>query len=260
MLRFPHADLADVALGAGTQGVARARGAGAGLVLDDDAPDVRFCVDRRGVWMTVEAGGGIHVNGRPVRRMALLRPGDAIWIDGVEVQLATAAPRAAVELPAHVDASGDARIVLRAVCGEHHGRAFSLERPRLIGRVADADIRLDAPGVQDRHARVELVDDDIVLRDLGTPDGIHVNGHRVRDVHLRPGDQLCIAPGQRFVLEAPGEIERGRDGGVGNKGGIPDAAAPVRGARARGLRLPWLLLAALLVAAALAALLLFGAH
>jgi hypothetical protein len=43
----------------------------------------QFCVDRRGLWLQVASGGrGIHVNGRPVQRMALLRAGDTVYLDG----------------------------------------------------------------------------------------------------------------------------------------------------------------------------------
>ena len=48
----------------------------------------QFCMDDRGLWLQVGNGiRGIHVNGRPVRRMALLRAGDAVYVDGVEMVL-----------------------------------------------------------------------------------------------------------------------------------------------------------------------------
>ena len=47
---------------------------------------VRICVDRRGLWLQVPTGmRGVHVNGRPILRMALLRAGDSIYVDGVEL-------------------------------------------------------------------------------------------------------------------------------------------------------------------------------
>ena len=46
----------------------------------------QFCLDQRGLWLQVPNGArGIHVNGRPVRRMALLRGGDAVYVDSVEL-------------------------------------------------------------------------------------------------------------------------------------------------------------------------------
>ena len=90
-LRFPRHDQADLALGAGIHGLAR-RGDAIVAEPGDGAP-VQVCIDRRGVWMTLEQGAhAVHVNGRPVRRLAMLRAGDAIHLDGVLVQLLAARP------------------------------------------------------------------------------------------------------------------------------------------------------------------------
>ena len=43
----------------------------------------QICVDRRGLWLQVANGmRGVHINGRPVKRMAVLRPGDAVYVGG----------------------------------------------------------------------------------------------------------------------------------------------------------------------------------
>ena len=48
----------------------------------------QICVDRRGLWLQVANGmRGVHINGRPVKRMAVLRPGDAVYVEGVELLL-----------------------------------------------------------------------------------------------------------------------------------------------------------------------------
>lgn len=229
-----------------------------GPVANADAL-VRFCVDRRGVWLTVTPGAhGIHVNGRPVRRMAMLRVGDSIYIDGVEVLLLSARDPtlASAALHAQRDA-GDPRVVLRGVGGQYHGRSFTLDRPRLVGSAAEADIRIDDPAFAERHARLELLDDGrIQLRDLGSADGTMVNGRSLRDAVLASGDQLVFDAHHRFVVEAPvreGEalppVLADADGGNPR----PDSRL-----RASARRLPWIVLAAAILAAALCLLLLFG--
>ena len=61
----------ELPLGPGMHGIGRGGDDAIGLVIDPQAPLLRFCVDRRGVWLAVADGvRGIHVNGRPVRRMA----------------------------------------------------------------------------------------------------------------------------------------------------------------------------------------------
>lgn len=256
LLRFPGPPSTEHALGTGMHGIGRAPGApGLGLVDARQAP-VRICIDRRGAWLHVDEGsGGVHVNGRPVRRLALLRPGDTVFVDGVEVALAS--PRRPD--PALPPASGEAdpRVVLRGVGGRYHGRSFTLERPRLVGRGAAADIRLDDPGIADRHARLELHGDLVQLRDLGGGEGIVVNGQPVRDAVLRPGDQLVFDGQHRFVVEAPGQLTHVAPREDIVEGETVERALPPALASSTR-RLPWLLLAALLIAAALSALLLFG--
>jgi len=157
------------------------------------------------------------------------------------------------------DAVGDPRVVLRGVGGQYHGRSFTLEQPRLVGRSSDADIRIDDPAFADRHARLELIGDDIVLRDLGSVDGSVVNGEPVRDALLHTGDQIVFDAHHRFVVEAPMRQKTARD--HAEEDSIRDVAmaqAQEDASQPSAWRLPWLLLAALLIAGLLAALLLFG--
>lgn len=254
-LRLTDQDI-ELPLQEGSLAIAR-DASGLHAVRDDVGAAVRFRVDRRGVWMTVaEGAGSVHVNGRRVRRMAMLRPGDAVYVDGVELLLAGGR---AIELPeATADAQDepDPRLVLRGVGGKHHGRSYTLEQPRLVGSAADADIRIDDPAFPERHARLSAEGGRIALRDLGNGDGSLVNGQRVRDALLQPGDQVVFDAQHRFVVEAPGAIEREPENFLSAvAGGEGDDAAPHRGR----WRWPWLLLAALLIACTLAALLLFGA-
>ncbi|MEP6634071.1 MAG: FHA domain-containing protein [Luteimonas sp.] len=268
-LRFTRHEQPELTLAPGMHGIGRIGEDvdAIGLVEASEQPIVCFCVDRRGVWLTVSEGArGVHVNGRQVRRMAMLRLGDAIYVDGVEMLLVSDRPIAALPASlkhAALDSEGDPRVVLRGVGGQYHGRSFTLEAPRLVGRTSDADIRIDDPAFADRHARLELFDDAIVLRDLGSVDGSMVNGVSVRDAIMRPGDQIVFDAHHRFVIEAPARpsernerlpvLDDPHDFGMSGAG----AGTPLRRS---ARRLPWLLLAALLLAAALSALLLFGSH
>ena len=263
-LRFPGNDTADLPLGTGIHAVSLDQVHGTAVLHADPAANapVRFCVDRRGVWLAVgESARGVHVNGRPVQRMAMLRGGDVVHVDGLEIVLASAnepepLPAAIRNTPS--DSSGDVRTVLRGVGGHYHGRSFTLERPRLIGRAADADIRIDEPAFAERHARIECHGDAVVLRDLDSAQGSLLNGLPVRDALLRPGDQLVFDAHHRFVLESPRTNPQAEPMAVGVSMG-ESSTEPRSGLQASARRLPWLLLAALLIAGALGALLLFGA-
>jgi pSer/pThr/pTyr-binding forkhead associated (FHA) protein len=256
-LRFPGSG-GDYPLSIGVHGIVR-RNDDTLEVVDGAATGVRLCVDRRGIWLTVEGESGVHVNGRPIRRMAMLRVGDAIYIDGIEVWLLGARrPEAPPALSDPVESVDDPRIVLRGIGGRHHGRSFTLERPKLVGRNLAADIRIDAPAFADRHARFELSGDHVVLRDLGSAEGSLVNGEPVRDAILHAGDQVVFDGHHRFVVEAPRRALPAMPGiATGHDEDDVDMAA--EDASGPSWRLPWLLLAALLMAVLLGALLLFGA-
>lgn len=248
-------------LAAGVHGIGRGSDSRMSVV---DAPRalVQVRLDACGIWLSVpEATHGVHVNGRPVQQIAMLRPGDTLHVDGEELTLVGREPDGDVEqaLRQSDGQNGDPRMVLRGVGGRYHGRSFPLQQPCLIGNHAQADIAIGTPGFAPRHARLEAYDDGILLRDLDSADGTCVNGHRVRDALLRSGDQVVFDAHHRFVVEAPSTKS-----GMPNPILMPPEPAPqakhkpATPAGKRLGRLPLLLLAALLIAAALSALLLWG--
>lgn len=215
---------------------------------------VRFIVDRRGLWLDVgDARSGVHVNGRPVRRMALLRGGDAIYLNGRELLVLGRVPDDASELPPLDAGRGDLRMVLRGTGGQYHGRAFTLDRMREVGGAGDVDIRIDDPAFPPRHARLEcLSHGQVLLRMQGKGPVVLVNGHRVGDALLQAGDQVVFDAHHRFVVEAPLRDLQAVDPAL-VAGPDPEPARATASLR----HLHWVLLAALLIAGALS-LLLFG--
>ncbi len=262
-VHFANRQQPDQTLGSGGQRIVR--DASGQVRLGDDSVGplllARFCSDERGLWLQV-AGGvrSIHVNGRPVRRMALLRAGDSVHAEGVEMLLRGEC-EPAMQLPdAPMGGSGeDLRVLLRGVGGRHHGRAHALDQSRTIGRDAAADIVIDDPVFPERQARFERHGDKVLLRDLGSPEGCQVNGVSVRHCWLHAGDQVVFDGNQRFVLEVPLGAAPVYLPVAAEEVAMPETpAAPVMPPRPR--RWPWLLLSALLLGATISALLLFGAR
>ncbi len=62
----------------------------------------------------------------------------------------------------------------------------------VIGRRADADIRVDEPTMSGVHAKIYPASDGVRLRDLESLNGTHVNGERIVERLLRPGDKIRI--------------------------------------------------------------------
>ncbi|MDQ3039036.1 MAG: FHA domain-containing protein [Pseudomonadota bacterium] len=260
-LRFCDGEQPDLTLGPGLHALGRhATGLGA---ADAEQPWLlQLCNDRRGIWLTVADDlRGVHVNGRPVQKVAILRAGDSIHVDGGELLLITATVPPA-ELPADtvpsVPAAPRQRLILRGVGGLHHGRSISMEKSCRIGRDSGAQIRIEGQAISEHHAVIEAVNGHAVLRDAQAD--VMVNGHRVRQAVLQAGDQIAFDVQHRFLVEGTPRHPATSDPALHIS---PDSGlGPVdrtQGLRRRGLRrMPWLLLAALLLAAALSGLLMFG--
>src|SRR5439155_23566534 len=70
-----------------------------------------------------------------------------------------------------------------------------LQRPvLLIGRHPECDVRIDLPKVSRRHCCVALAYDRVVIRDLGSRNGLRVNGSIVEEAQLQHGDEIAIGP------------------------------------------------------------------
>ncbi len=85
---------------------------------------------------------------------------------------------------------------------EVNGTRHPLEPPGLtIGRGTEADLRINDPGISRLHAeiRVSGVGDQIDIVDLGSTNGIVVNGQKVRHAVLHEGTRIEIGSTRMLV-------------------------------------------------------------
>ena len=66
------------------------------------------------------------------------------------------------------------------------------QRQVVIGRSRDCDITLADPNVSRRHAEVRLEPGGYVVADLGSTNGVEVNGRRVDQARLEEGDVILL--------------------------------------------------------------------
>lgn len=243
----------DLALGDGV--LAFGRGTAGQLVpVDARSPWLlQLSNDRRGIWLTVaDQLRGVHVNGRPIQQIALLRAGDCIHVAGRKLLLLSDVDaRLATETAPPQDPAASVRVVLRGIGGRHHGRSISLDRPCLVGSAADSDLRIEGHGILPQHATIEVNNGQVLMHAMS--DAVQVNGQAVREAVLHGGDQIAFCPQHRFLLEAPPApvpLPRRADPALD--------AAPMPPQHGWASRIPWLLVAALLLASGLSALLAFG--
>ena len=70
-----------------------------------------------------------------------------------------------------------------------------LQRPvLLIGRHLECDVRINSPKVSRRHCCLAMAYDRVLIRDLGSRNGVRVNGRSVDESRLYDGDELAIGP------------------------------------------------------------------
>jgi predicted component of type VI protein secretion system len=73
------------------------------------------------------------------------------------------------------------------------GPNILLDKPiLLIGRHEECDIQIDSRKISRRHCCIAQVNDYLVVRDLGSTNGIRINGVRVLEGRLNHNDELTI--------------------------------------------------------------------
>ncbi|HZC25992.1 MAG TPA: FHA domain-containing protein, partial [Actinopolymorphaceae bacterium] len=77
----------------------------------------------------------------------------------------------------------------------------------VLGRGNEADLRITDPGVSRRHAEIRVAQDGprftVTIHDLGSTNGIVVNGQRVDYAPLHDGSQVLLG-NTLLVLRRPG--------------------------------------------------------
>jgi pSer/pThr/pTyr-binding forkhead associated (FHA) protein len=73
------------------------------------------------------------------------------------------------------------------------GPSILLDKPiLLLGRHGECDVQLNSRKVSRRHCCIAQVHDYLVVRDLGSTNGVRINGQRVIEGKLQGGDELTV--------------------------------------------------------------------
>ncbi len=95
---------------------------------------------------------------------------------------------------ADVERSGSRLASLIVMSGGAIGRMFPVDRAKIvIGRGAEADIKIEDEGISRRHAEISRSDDgEIEIADLGSRNGTFVNMKRIEKHPLEDGDKIQL--------------------------------------------------------------------
>lgn len=87
---------------------------------------------------------------------------------------------------------------------EINGNRHQISRPTLVlGRSTEADVRVDDPGVSRRHAEIR-VGSPSVVQDLGSTNGIVVDGQHTQRATLRDGSRIVVGSTTIVYRQAEG--------------------------------------------------------
>lgn len=84
------------------------------------------------------------------------------------------------------------------------GPSILIDKPILLfGRHQECDVQLNSRKISRRHCCLAQVNDYLVIRDLGSTNGVRINGERVVEGKLIIGDELTIG---NFRYQVCGDI------------------------------------------------------
>ncbi len=87
------------------------------------------------------------------------------------------------------------------------GQRYLLTGPvTVIGRGSESDIVVDDPGVSRRHLEIRVTPEGVIASDLGSTNGLFVEGHQVPAATLLDGNSLTI--GRTRIMFWTGTAER----------------------------------------------------
>ncbi len=176
------------------------------LVIDDDSvgeahAEIRL-VDSQLYLKDLGSFKGTFVGGQKVVDNFQLRSGDIIGVGGVELEISD--PKTRPTTAGVAKAKSDWS--LTAIGGDMQGRTIMIHGSMTFGRSSNCDIIIDGEYMSRRHAELSLKGGGLRIVDLGSSNGTCVNGKKVNEHQLKPGDKISFDKSVFLVAGPVGEV------------------------------------------------------
>lgn len=90
--------------------------------------------------------------------------------------------------------------LLVAQAGPLNGQRWALRKSFLLGRESTCDIVIADRQISRHHARIHVTINGVLLEDLGSKNGTHLNGKAIKEkMQLQDGDVIQVALAQKFI-------------------------------------------------------------
>jgi pSer/pThr/pTyr-binding forkhead associated (FHA) protein len=173
----------------------------------------------------LDSYNGVLVNGKRVEGESSLNNGDQIQIGDytivVEEEAATrSAPPPEPSVLSSRRPAVPARLVMLTQPASGAEFVLPTDRAARLGRSDDVDCPINHRSVSREHAEITRDGDQFVVEDLGSANGVTVNGRSIKRVELHSGDIIelgqvvfrYVGAGEHYFFD-PGEAARYRVGG-----------------------------------------------
>ena len=157
-----------------------------------------------------EAGSGsCYVNDMPVDDVYSLSPDDELRIGQHRLLILTAQKADAIRKEASAEEAkspintSETGWSLHAQHSKLKDTPYIIAGKSIMGRSKDCDLAVPYKLLSRHHVEFTVRDGQLYLRDLGSSNGSYVNGHRVAEARLQPGDQVSLA---KLAFEVRGPI------------------------------------------------------
>jgi pSer/pThr/pTyr-binding forkhead associated (FHA) protein len=149
---------------------------------------------------------GTYVNGDKIGGPTNLRAGDIVTIGGVDLEVVEEDPAGGGKTlvlsgTALLDV-GSGSWSLVADSGPEKGQVIPIVERVEIGRALECDISILEPALSRKHAQLEIEDNKLIIRDLGSVNGTWVNAEKVKEAELKDGDRLQFDK-IKFIVSSP---------------------------------------------------------
>jgi ABC transport system ATP-binding/permease protein len=113
---------------------------------------------------------------------------------------------------------------LKAVNGPLEGQAIKVEGLMVVGRVASVDLQIEDDSVSRRHAELNVVRGQVVVKDLGSANGTAVNGEPIEEETTLAAGDLVQFGTIEFVFESSAGRAKEAAGAAAPRGRAPRGA------------------------------------